>query len=464
MAKSLVPTLRAEVLQRAIQTRGLEESADLIALATPAQLARVLDVDLWRAPAPGADEVLDADRFGQWMAVLMQAGAAVAADKLAGLDTDLIVAGLAQYLSVFDLGSISPFITLEGELTESRDVRTGPIFEIGVYAIEIRRPGAWDAIVDLLAYLDAERPEQFHRLMQGCLRLSSGTCEDDGCDELLEDTAQQVFDVTSAREERREAQGFVTPAGADAFLREGRSLRLDGEQPAPSAIARGYFRALGSSLPTASAAAAPPNPDGVAHAQQSFVHAYIAAHEHAEEEMAFLANAVVAGVPVLGRPFTAREAWDGALAVCNLGLQNWPSHWSSPDLCTAFQAGWTILHREVGMFSARRLTEILADLRCIDQDIQRQLDSLRFELRQCVQDGTPWQAQPALEIIMMLDAPAWAALSALLDRFPVMHAAVGASTGGRRTISSTDFTFVSGNADVATVRGFVDGLPALLIG
>ena len=463
MAKSLVPTVRAEVLHRAIQTRGLEESADLIALATPAQLARVLDVDLWRAPAPGADEVLDAERFGLWIAVLMQAGAAVAADKLAGLDTALVVAGLAQYLSVFDQGAVSPFITLEGELTESRDVRTGPIVEMGGYAIEIRRPGAWDAIVELLAFLDAERPEYFHRLMYGCLRLSSGSCEDDGCDELLEDTAQQLFDVSAAREARREEQGFVTPAAADAFLREGRALRFDGERPAPGAIARGYFRAIGS-VAAGSATLAPPASDGLAHAHQSLVHAYAAAHARADEEVAFLANVIVAGVPILGRPFTPREAWDGALAVCNLGLENWPSHWSSPDLCTAFQAGWTVLFRDVSMFAAKRLAEVLAEVRCVDRDIQLRLDRLRYELRQCLQDGTPWQARPALEIVMMLDAPSWAALSALLDRFPVMHAAVTASARGRRTISPTDFTFVSENADVSAVRAFVDRLPAALSG
>src|SRR5204862_7537215 len=92
----VVPRLKPEVLHRVIQTCGLEDCADLVALATPDQLQAVFDLDLWRPPRPGLDEQLDPDRFGQWLEVLMESGAAVAAQKLAGVDLDLVIAALAQ--------------------------------------------------------------------------------------------------------------------------------------------------------------------------------------------------------------------------------------------------------------------------------------------------------------------------------------------------------------------------------
>src|SRR5262245_45777293 len=88
----IVPRLQPEVLHRVIQRCGLEDSAEFLALATPEQVSRILDVDLWHSRTPGADESFDPDRFGQWIAALMQAGADVAADKVMGLDIHLVIA------------------------------------------------------------------------------------------------------------------------------------------------------------------------------------------------------------------------------------------------------------------------------------------------------------------------------------------------------------------------------------
>ncbi len=93
----VVPRLQPELLHRVIQSYGLEDCGELVALATPEQLARVFDLDLWRAAQPGLDEQFDADRFGVWLEVLVEYGAAVSAQKLAEIDVDLVIAGLAQH-------------------------------------------------------------------------------------------------------------------------------------------------------------------------------------------------------------------------------------------------------------------------------------------------------------------------------------------------------------------------------
>ena len=68
----VVPRLSPDVLHRVIQNCGLEDCAEIVALATPGQLARVFDLDLWQPARAGLDDELDANRFGIWLEVLME--------------------------------------------------------------------------------------------------------------------------------------------------------------------------------------------------------------------------------------------------------------------------------------------------------------------------------------------------------------------------------------------------------
>ena len=48
-------------------------------------------------------------------------------------------------------------------------------------------------------------------------------------------------------------------------------------------------------------------------------------------EMAFLANTLMAGCSVQSRPFTAQEASDAVVGICNLGLEHWPARWPGAE-------------------------------------------------------------------------------------------------------------------------------------
>jgi len=498
----MVPRMQPEVLLRVIKTCGLEDCAEFVALATPAQLARILDIDIWRG-TPGTAEQFDADRFGLWIAVLMEAGAAVAAEKVLGLDIELVIAGLVQHAAAFDRASVTPYTTLDGDEMPGRAMNGGPLSEVGGYVLEARRiSSAWDSIVELLAFMHVEHPGYFHRLMRGWVRLSDDPRVEDGCDDLLDDAEQDMFDRAADREVRRERQGYVTPAQAHAFLKGGRDLQLGADRPAPSVIARAYFWTLESTLTTEadapheafqavieSSPAAPSafEPSGVVEvlrdagvlsaqprallgagdqqtSRLSWIEAHVASHPASAEELAYLANAIVTGCSIQGRAFTAQEAADGAAAISNLGLENWPPHWSDPDLITAFQVGWTVLHRDVGMYAAQHLVGVLAGIRCSDRDIQRQLDALRRALKQGVRNREPWRARDALDVVLMLDAPSWAALLALIDECPVIHAALDAPPQRRLAINPADYAFISQNSQIAVVREFMASLPSALMG
>jgi hypothetical protein len=202
------------------------------------------------------------------------------------------------------------------------------------------------------------------------------------------------------------------------------------------------------------------------------------------EEFAYLANTIAAGCSVQARPFTEREASNAVLAICNLGLENWPRHWMPPrtgaavvddglpddflvdhDLVGVFQVGWRVLHHDVCMWAAERLIGVLADLRCRDRDIQLGLAALRAEMTRQWRAGTPWHARDALDVMAMLDMPAWATMLGLIGECPIMHAGIAASQGsGVHKVDPSAFEFISENGQIAAVRRFMQSLPETLLG
>jgi hypothetical protein len=528
----VVPRLRPDLLHRVIQTCGLEDCGEIVALATPEQLARIFDLDLWRAAKAGRDEQFDADRFGVWLEVLVESGAAAAAQKLAGMDVDLVITGLAQHTLVYDLAAVTPYETTDGELiTFYADAISvfddGLKFDVGGYLLLAKRADSWEAIVEVLTSLYAWHPDYFHQVMQGCRALSNSGREIDGLDDLLSEGDQAMLDLAVDRERRREKQGYVTPAQARAFLQMSRELRLGIDaMPPANPLARAYFRAIDKTITTdahsassaswllAAGSEAPPAPEDSAEAVAAVFEALLdagilaqpprallggsearasrlghirtrlefaldqdqAAYLARNEELAYLANALMAGCSIQARSFTAQEASDAAIAICNLGLENWPPHWlpekaAAPpvsflidhDLVSVFQVGWTVLHGDVSMYAAEQLIAVLARMRRHDREIQAGLDALRLEMAKHWQAGAPWRARDALDVIAILDMPAWVTLLALIDECPALHACVGASQVPRTlSVSVSDFEFISENSQIESVREFMRSLPETL--
>ena len=242
----VIPRLPPEVLHRVIEHCGLEDSGEVVALATPQQLSRVFDMDLWRPAQPGRDEDFDASRFGLWLSVLAENDPAVAAQKLAGMDAGLLITAFAQHVRVYD-PAVLTIQTEDGEEIKAIDIpEDAPTCRVGGYLVVATRDDAWDAIVDVLVALESDHKNVFHRVMIGCRNLSNAPPEIDGLDDLASDAEQAMFDVAVEREERREKQGYMSPAQARAFLQAARELdvRHSTTMPEPSPVARAYFSAV----------------------------------------------------------------------------------------------------------------------------------------------------------------------------------------------------------------------------
>lgn len=512
----LVPHLAPETLHQLIRYRGLDACGELVASATPEQIAAVFDLDLWRNPQPATDERFDGARFGEWIEALVEGGSAAAARIVAALDHHLVIAGLAGYVRVFDPAALSAAAASDDEASVDVMTAEGLACEVGGYVVRSRRTDGWDAIVTLLVALDAEHRDCFHALMRGCRTVSNSLPERSGFDELLLDPAQLLHDVALARENRRSRHGYLTPADARAFLQMARQTRHQHPDTWPSIdpLAAAYFRAAVEAPGPAEPGEPAPSPQGsatsgeVSHSNDAVVELLAeaglvpglprallegAAPETPQltrlrrlmdrfrdtddgtylalsHELAFLANTLMAGCSIQSRAFTTQEASDAAAGVCNLGLEQlaglgtpWPDPFAGDRvLVSAFEVGWAVLHENVSLFVADHLIATLADLRHADTHVQRALYVLRRELVR--HRETPWRARHALEVIAMLDPPAWAGLLGLLDECPVLPVAVRATLEGRTApVSPTTFELISTARQIADVRAFTAKLFEVLL-
>lgn len=193
------------------------------------------------------------------------------------------------------------------------------------------------------------------------------------------------------------------------------------------------------------------------------------AHGRRDVELAYLANVLMSGCSIQGRPFTPKEAADGAVAICTLGLERMTDlpddYLVGHDLIGVFQVGWAVLYQDVCVFAATALAELLRALRVADDELQASLNLLGVRLRRALESGAPWTAVEALDVLTGIDLPAWAALAALIGECPVIHAGLIASVDRRvLSVDPNAFDFISTPDQLALVRRFMQSLPEILIG
>jgi len=344
----LVPQLRAlpvPVLRQAILQIGLEDSGELIALASLEQLRGLFDEDLWRSPRPGLDEDFDGSRFAVWLEVLLEAGEAFVADRLAELSEDFLAFAVSQVARVLDTTEVAASIADADEAGLLDKVLDAQLCqELDEYLVVSRLEHGWDAVWASLLALDERHGDLLRAIFHRCwLATRERADEAGGLYSLLGDEEMLREDARAERDDRRAERGHVSAADARAFL------ALAGQPtdpPGPDPISRAYFRDLrrteaevapapSSSFPPRSAplrqilaeAGLDPVPEAAAAAQGSLLRESVAGllatdpdiHQRIVEELAFLANVLVAGdVSHEWRPVDAAEE---VLRLCEEGLR-----------------------------------------------------------------------------------------------------------------------------------------------
>lgn len=350
-----VQALPAPVLAKVIDTVGLEDAGEIVAFASLEQLGEVFDEDLWRSERPGSDERFDADRFLVWLEVMMEAGDAFVAERLAGLSEDLVALALHQHVLVLNVDEL---LTEMREMDEDDGTAVEKALsdslseEIDEYQLIARRHDGWDAVLAAVLALDRDHHDLLTRILDRLCALTATYVDREGglhsaltSDEMLE------ADVAADREDRRAEAGYVSPADARAFLKLARQP-ITGLPTEHDPMTRAYFRGLTKKSaalhPTAfgepsplsrvlleagvvtPAASAPPLLGAGGHpsseplllrTMRALAETDPEAFAARSEEVAYLANVLVAGASNEGRRYRPAEAVQKAVEVCSRGLE-----------------------------------------------------------------------------------------------------------------------------------------------
>jgi hypothetical protein len=333
-----VRSLEPEALHQLIRHRGLEDCAEIVALATAGQITRVLDEDLW----DGEGDHFDAGRFGLWLQVLAENGAPAAAERLTELDFDLVTAGVGRHVLVLDAelqweawraahvfsGEIDPD-EYERRILCEVGLDDSPRFDVGGFRLISRDGASWEALVAVLVALEEHHPEFFSRLMRRCHALGAELILDNHeLYDVLTSEEQATEDARAERDQRREQAGYVTAADARAFLALSREGPPEPGASSPDPLTARYFRER------------EPRRAG----RRSVIEGDEALYARHVEELAYLANVLVAGTTKASRRLRPAEAVEAVRAVCKLGLAIRGAKGAEGDLVSTFQAGWRALH------------------------------------------------------------------------------------------------------------------------
>lgn len=349
--RELAATLRAlpaPALRKVILRVGLEDAGELIALASLEQLRDVFDEDLWRSPQPGRDEAFDAERFTTWLEVLLEGGEAQVSDRLSEMSEDFLVFAVSQLVRVLDLAVLTRWATDPGEAELLDRVLDAQLcLELDEVLLVSRRERGWDAVLTTLLSLDERHPRLLREVLSRCAAASHEEVRSgrelhaviSGDERLLEDASAE-------REERRAERGYVSPADARAFLALARTAP---EQPGKDPITRAYFRELKPhSAPSAGATpvSGPPrsaplrrllleagvelDPDATPpvagtlfqRTLEALIERDPEAHQRLLEELAYLANVLIAGDTSAARVSRPVEAAERVLELCEEGLRS----------------------------------------------------------------------------------------------------------------------------------------------
>lgn len=239
-----VRELPGAVLGKLIDRIGLEDAGELVALATTAQLERVFDDDLWRAERAGGDETFRPERFALWLRVMLDGGDPLLVQRLCELPRELLALAVHRLVLVFDMDVLAEQLAPGDEEAEelARALETSVVEEWEEFRVIARDPDVWDDVWGALLSLDRDHHDRLRTILEECCAMSTEYISgQDGLFQVL--TAEEMLDsdVAAARDDRRVAEGFISPADARAFLE---LARRGGGSDARDPITRAYFRDL----------------------------------------------------------------------------------------------------------------------------------------------------------------------------------------------------------------------------
>jgi Family of unknown function (DUF6178) len=393
-----VRSLEPRALRAWVERVGLEDASDLVALASDEQLLDLFDASLWKSERAGDDERFDPARFSTWLEVLLETGEEAAARRFIEMPEELLAFALHSQLLVLDSDELFSDLARAGarmaQEVESA-LESSLTLELDRYLVVSRRPDGWDALVSILTVLDRDQNPMLQGLLERCCAASTDYVDDEGGLLAVLSSAQTLeADAAADRDDRRARQGYVAPADARAFLALAREASADEllAETRPDPLTRAYFRERDTSpapreagapeeaarsaagpddsgerllaalreaeiLPRAQPLLAPPEQklDPFRAGLARLADRDPDAHAQRMDELAYLANVLIAGASREQRAYRPVEAVEAVIETCSAGLAHLlggpPGEESAADALARhradrlFLAGWRLRDR-----------------------------------------------------------------------------------------------------------------------
>lgn len=358
-----VQSLPAPTLLKLVNKIGLEDSGEILALASTSQLNRMVDEDLWKSD--GKKEKFDPRRFLIWLQLLEEMGYARAGARLSEMDEDFLTLALSHYLFVLDLEAMS-FLRVQVTGDSWEDDRLEKILEsyhtheFGEHLALAKPHAPWDTLHPLLLALEEADSSMLGRILQRLALAGEAKAErEGGLFEVLSSEEMLEGDAGFARDQRRTRDGFVPASDAAAFVAWIKSTPKEkiAAMNGPDPVSRAYLRDYEGLVIAPAAAQAnssiPPlfldlleeeaKPTRLLIGTSSPFQALLASlspeeHERYLLELNFLAQVVMQTEQQRGDALRPTEAADRVLNRCELGLAYIKGEKRSPVLLYALGA------------------------------------------------------------------------------------------------------------------------------
>ena len=341
---------------------GPMDALPILALASPAQIQHVLDLESWR------DDRFDGERSGAWVAVLQEAGEPTLKRFLRRSDDEMLVALFARWARVSQI-EFDDQIPIHGSgETEAGDER-GFVAPDGFHRFAPEREEHAPAVRRMAELLFQDEPERYGRIL---------------LDALWQLPSEMEEQALHWRQSRLEEHGFPTVEEATEIYLPPRGTRTDpGEtvladgadliRSLPVAIVgEGWMQSLASDLPAAE-------------------------YDHLMHQFSALANRVlVADHLDTGEPESHQTALRKAVATVGIAL--------AARFASDGRPAETVV-REIPVVELFR-------------EGYAQAESMRQECHRLLRDGWPAAAPDALDLV---DPPLRQRLAGLMDNRPLYY-------------------------------------------
>jgi hypothetical protein len=224
-------------LQRLVNYVGIEDSAELLEYALPAQIRSLLDLSIWQAPSPDAPETVDIARFFRWVDTWLADGEDTLLERLADVSDDILVVMLSTMLKV--RGWHDP-------------INGAPAFVVGAYFLYAQTEAHWSLCEQLISVLLRHRQARLLALLRRCDEEQEKESSDSASSDASETDVRNavVEDMNHERSLRMTRAGYVSALDAKAFLLGARSRTIAYliAQTQYDPVARDYFQQQPQSL------------------------------------------------------------------------------------------------------------------------------------------------------------------------------------------------------------------------